>query len=48
MRNPGDMGDTGSFTRMEFRRGVWAGDRESVEVNEVSLEEGWNGMRMNE
>lgn len=42
---------------MEIRE-IWAGDRESeslmfmiteaVGVNEVSLEEGWTGMRRNE
>jgi len=56
--NPGEVEGTGSFPRMEFRREVWAGDRvrvtnisittKAAEVNEISLEEGWNGMRMNE
>lgn len=43
MGNPGDVGDAGSFTKMEFRRRVWAGDRvrvtKAVEVDELSLEE---------
>lgn len=56
--NPGEVGGTGSFPRKEFRRGVCAGDRvrvtnisimtKAVEVNEISLEERWNGMRMHE
>lgn len=55
--NPDEGGDTESFVRMEIRE-IWAGDRESeslmfmitkaVGVNEVSLEEGWTGMRRNE
>lgn len=54
--NPGEVGDTGSFIRVELRRGVWAGDKvtniymitKAVEVNEISPEEGCRGMRMNE
>ena len=48
----------GSFPRIELRRGVWAGDRvrvtnisiitKAVDVNEISLEERWNGMKMSE
>lgn len=53
--NPGEVGNTGSFTRVDLRRGSWAGDRvgvtnmymitKAVGVNEIALEEGGVGVK---
>lgn len=58
MGNADEVEDTRSFTRVEVRRGVWAGERvrvtkmymitKAVGVNEIALEEGGTGMRMSE